>query len=149
NKNDKESEDISQPRRVHMRSEPCGHARILPCGQHIAHNQACDAKCLVKKTFGCRRYCRYQNDNDDGPICRVHCRVSWPTLLLNIQLASRQLLIRFEVLLAGLVCYLGRKRWRRWLLVPADLFEVIPDILLVVRVLCLPRLVLVGRPKSG
>src|SRR6266481_5244591 len=67
---------------------------------------------------------------------------------LDLQLASRQLTIRPEVLFA---CpprnILGEGGCGR-LFVPANFFEVIPYILLIVGILRLARLVGVGRPEA-
>ena len=71
-----------------------------------------------------------------------------PSRGLNLQLASCQLTIRPEVLFA---CpprdFLG-KGGRGRLFVPANFFEVIPHILLIVGILRLARLIGVGRPEA-
>src|ERR1700720_1885000 len=67
---------------------------------------------------------------------------------LDLQLASRQLAIRLEVLFARPPRnFLGKGRRGR-LFVPANFFEVIAHILLVVGILHLARLITVDRPKA-
>src|ERR1017187_753188 len=67
---------------------------------------------------------------------------------LNLQLASRQLTIRPEVLFARPQRHFLRESWRGRLFVPANFFEVVPYILLVVGILRLARLITVGRPEA-
>src|SRR5450830_1048865 len=67
---------------------------------------------------------------------------------LNLQLASCQLTIRLEVLFAAAPCNFLGEGGRGRLLVPANFFEVVPYILLVVRILRLARLIGVGRPEA-
>src|SRR6202142_410649 len=67
---------------------------------------------------------------------------------LNLQLASRQLTVCPEVLFAGPQRNRLGKGRRGRLFIPANFFEVIPYILLVVRILRLARLISVGRPEA-
>src|SRR5437667_7418457 len=67
---------------------------------------------------------------------------------LNLQLVSRQLTIRFEILVAGPARNILGKGRRGRLFVPVNFFEVIPYILLVIRLLRLARFILVGRPET-
>src|SRR6266403_4167546 len=67
---------------------------------------------------------------------------------LNLQLASPQLTVCTEVLFASPQRNLLGEGWRGRLFVPANFFEVIPYILLIVGILRLARLVGVGRPEA-
>src|SRR5580692_12618107 len=83
---------------------------------------------------------------------RIRNRVTHPTVRhsqLDIQLASRQLEIGLEILVAGAASHVGRQSRSGWLLVPVNLFEVIANVLLVIRILRPARSVLVGGPEAG
>src|SRR6266404_7702508 len=67
---------------------------------------------------------------------------------LNLQLASPQLTVCPEVLFASPQRNLLGEGWRGRLFVPANFFEVIPYILLIVGILRLARLIGVGRPEA-
>src|SRR5215469_9174602 len=66
----------------------------------------------------------------------------------DIKLASRELLVSLQVLLAGLSGHLGGKGRRRGLFVPAYFFQVVANVLLIVRVLSFARLIAIGRPEA-
>src|ERR1035441_9869367 len=73
----------------------------------------------------------------------------WSCCGSNLQFASRQLTVCPEVLIACPPRYFLGEGRRGRLLVPANFFEVVPYILLVVRVLRFARLIGVGWPEAG
>src|SRR5581483_2645701 len=68
---------------------------------------------------------------------------------LHIQLTSGELVVSLEVFLAGMTSHVCGEGRSGWLLVPANLLEVIANVLLIVGFLRLARLILVGRPETG
>src|SRR5438105_7618820 len=66
----------------------------------------------------------------------------------QVQFASRQQTVRILIFFAGATSHLVGQRWRRRLLVPADGFQIITHVLLVVRILCVPWLILLRGPEA-
>src|SRR5208337_4536529 len=102
-----------------MRREPVRQAMILPGGQQVSHDQASQLEGFMEEAFdGCRSHGEYQKAEDD-PVRNAHgsrirtSMIQTPIIRtsviefndtsargLNLQLASRQLTIRLEVLFA-------------------------------------------------
>src|SRR5438309_2943422 len=66
----------------------------------------------------------------------------------QVQFASRQQTVRVLIFFAGAGSYIVGQSRRRWLLVPADGFQIITHVLLVVRILSAPWLILLRRPEA-
>src|SRR5208337_4220891 len=135
-----------------MRRKPFRQAMILPGGQYVPYHQASQFEGFVEEPFtSCPGHGKYQKSEDD-PVRNAHdSRTTFndpSACRLNLQLASRQLTIRLDILFT---CpprnFLGEGGGGR-LFVPANFFEVIPYILLVVGILRLARLIGVGRPEA-
>src|SRR5580704_118192 len=102
----------------------------------------------MKKTFGGRLNNGDQDDRQDDPVCTAHESPSRAAEKLHIQLTTGELGIRLDVLFASLSRHFRGKSGGRRLLVPANFFEVIANILLVERILRFARLVGSGRPEA-
>src|ERR1700746_171098 len=85
-------------------------------------------------------------DNTEGH--RTSSLANARPLRSHIQLASRKLGVRLEVLLAGAARHFRGKRGSGWLLIPVNLLEVIPNVLLVVRILGTSRGVFICGPET-
>src|SRR5262249_14301468 len=133
--------------RLCIRGKPGCHVRILPCGQQVSHDQPANAKSFAKKSVTRSGKNGERNNSQDQPIDVCHC---WsPGRLLHPQFATCKLRVSLKILFAGLACHFSRQCRSRWLLVPADFLEVIPNVLLVKRFLRLSRLVFVRWPEAG
>ena len=104
-------------------------------------------KSLLKKPRIRRLNRGEQDDSDDAPIRYANAAFPRPMLPLNIQLESCELLIRFHVLIARPTSDFRGKSRRRWLLVPANLFQIIPHVLLIERSCEWPGLYLLAGQK--
>src|SRR5215471_15882109 len=103
---------------------------ILPGSQQVPNHQPRNAKRFLKKTRTRRLNYRNQQRKQNEPVGNVHSATSSSTAS-NVQLAPSKPPVRFNIFLAGLLRHFRRKRRRRRLLVPANLFQVISHVLLV------------------
>src|SRR5215470_14477263 len=131
--------------RLHVRQKPGSNMFIAPSRQYKPNYGPGQRKNFKEKTMSCGEPNGKQHHAQNGPVQPVHAA---PKLSLNRQISSCQNLVCLYVLLTGFVGNIIRQRWRRWLFVPPDRFQIVANKLLVERFLRTARLILISRPEA-
>src|ERR1700686_1642186 len=104
---------------------------VLPRRQQISQYKPGHAESRMEKTFRGGLSNRDQDHRENYPIRAAHEIPPGAADTLNIQLTSCEPAVRVRVLLAGLSSHLNRQCGCRRLFIPANLFQVIANVLLV------------------